>query len=250
MAVKQSATSPMDIVKNNTVLVLVIGLALGGVIGHLWTKVQMLENGAAKVAGTTDTAQAQPQQPEEPKELKIKKPDPSTDHWMGPKDARYVHVEYSDFKCPYGKAYLPTFEKFKEDYADKMAFVYRHFPLSFHPLAQPSAEASECVADLGGGDAFWKFHDIVFQTMPDVKEADLPTLAAKAGVNEASFKECFGAKKFTSKVNDQAKEGESAGVNATPTSVIYDMQTGKTAVIAGAYPYEQAKQIVDPFIQL
>lgn len=248
MTGKSDASSPMEQIKNNSVMVLVMGLVLGFVIGHLWTKVNVLETGTAKVAGeTTDTAGAAAA-PEAPKELKIKKPDAAEDHWKGSKDLRFVHVEYSDFECPFCSKYHETFVQLEKEYAGKMAFVYRHFPLSFHPLAQPAAEASECIASLGGNDAFWKFHNDIFTSMPNVTLEQLGDFAVKAGVNKAAYQECYDAKKFTEKVNAQATEANTAGVNATPTNVIYDMKTGKTTVIAGAYPYDQAKQIIDTFI--
>ena len=40
----------------------------------------------------------------------------------------------------------------------QVAWVYRHFPIEqLHPNAAGIALASECVADLGGNDAFWSF---------------------------------------------------------------------------------------------
>ena len=55
MSEKKDA-STLEHIKNNSVMVLAMGLVLGFVIGHLWTKVNVLENGTAKVAGeTTDT---------------------------------------------------------------------------------------------------------------------------------------------------------------------------------------------------
>ena len=246
MSEKKDA-STLEHIKNNSVMVLAMGLVLGFVIGHLWTKVNVLENGTAKVAGETTDTGAAPAAPEEPKELKIKKPDTAEDHWKGPKDARYVHVEYSDFECPFCSKYHETFTQLEKEYEGKMAFVYRHFPLSFHPLAQPAAEASECIASIGGNDAFWTFHNDIFSTNPFTL-AQLGDFAVKAGVDKSAFQTCLDSKKFAEKVNAQATEGQTAGVNATPTNVIYDMKTGKTKVIAGAYPFDQAKVIIDTFM--
>lgn len=231
--------------KNNMVAFLAIGLVLGFVLGHLWTRVNALEGGS--VAGIQN--QGGQALPEEPRELSIAKPDPDNDHWLGPKDARYVHVEYSDFECPFCKTYAETMSQLKDEYGDQIAFVYRHFPLAFHPLAQPAAEASECVAELGGNDAFWAFHDEVFAQMPDMTEDDFATIASNAGVNQGAFTECFESGKYADKVTDQFNEGSAAGVNATPTNVVYDMETGESALIEGAQPFNVASQVIADFIK-
>lgn len=79
-----------------------------------------------------------------------------TDHWIGPRDAKIVIVEYADIDCYYCKQVQPTLEKLLADHPE-YALVYRHSPItSLHPFADYKAEATECAKDLGGEDAFWK----------------------------------------------------------------------------------------------
>jgi protein-disulfide isomerase len=87
------------------------------------------------------------------------------DHLQGATDAPVVVLEYSDLQCPYCKRFHDTMNQVMEKYGTekKVAWAYRHFPiLSNHPDAAKVAEASECAAELGGNDAFWKFLDEVF----------------------------------------------------------------------------------------
>jgi protein-disulfide isomerase len=234
-----------DALKNNMYVLLGVGLVVGFVIGHLYTQVTYLKKGV----GTQPTNAAAPAGGEAaapaPSKVTVTKPDPAKDHWKGPKDARYVHVEYSDFECPFCKRYFDGTAQIEKAYGSKMAMVYRHFPLSFHPKAEPSARASECVASLGGEAAFWKMHDEIFIAMPAMELTQLGDLAQKSGVNKAAFQTCLDSNKFKEKVQAQLDEGTKAGVGATPTSVIYDMKTGESAVIEGALPFESAKQIID-----
>lgn len=234
--------------KNNGLIVLLVVAAF--VIGTLWNKVQTLEKG-----GGTGTQQAgndtapEAQAPERPAELKIQKPDSGKDHWTGSKQARFVLVEYTDLECPFCKANDPTPPKLLKDFGNKLAHVSRHFPLSFHPKAQDSAEATECAAEIGGEQAFWKMRAAIFAAMPDMPLTDLPKIAAAQGVNEAKFKTCLDSNKHEKKVKDQLSEGSTAGVAATPTTVVYDMKTGKTQLIEGAVPYDQQKTTVESFIK-
>lgn len=85
----------------------------------------------------------------------------SEDHYVGSPDARVVLVTYTDYECPYCEAWHPTFTQLLADYPE-IAGVYRNYPLSFHPYAQKSAEAAECVAKLGGNDDFWKYTESLF----------------------------------------------------------------------------------------
>ena len=48
---------------------------------------------------------------------------------FGNKDAKVVLIEYADFECPACARYYPIVKQLKEDYKDKMIFVYRYFPL-------------------------------------------------------------------------------------------------------------------------
>ncbi|OGM15088.1 hypothetical protein A3D84_04595 [Candidatus Woesebacteria bacterium RIFCSPHIGHO2_02_FULL_42_20] len=88
----------------------------------------------------------------------------NNDHVRGSRNAAIKLIEYSDFQCPFCQRFHPTVRQAVSDYGDKIALVYRHFPLdSLHPRARPAALASECIAELGGDEAFWKFVDEVFK---------------------------------------------------------------------------------------
>ncbi|MEK7517889.1 MAG: thioredoxin domain-containing protein [Patescibacteria group bacterium] len=82
---------------------------------------------------------------------------------LGDKNARVTIVEFSDFECPFCRRYFTdTYPQLKKEYIDtgKVVMYYRHYPLPFHPLAQPFAIASECANEQG---KFWEFHDKIFK---------------------------------------------------------------------------------------
>lgn len=87
----------------------------------------------------------------------------ASDHIRGDINADVIIVEYSDLECPFCARFHPIIKDILEQYGTKVAWVYRHFPLDgIHANARAKAEASECVASLGGNDAFWKYVDATF----------------------------------------------------------------------------------------
>ena len=74
------------------------------------------------------------------------------------KKAELIVVEFSDLDCPFCQKIHGTLQQVVDEYQGKVAWVYRHSPIdSLHPKARKKAEATECAAELGGNEAFWKF---------------------------------------------------------------------------------------------
>lgn len=77
--------------------------------------------------------------------------------------AQVTIIEYSDFECPFCARFHPTLEKIVSESNGNVAWIYRQFPLvQIHQHAMERAIASECVAQIKGNDAFWKYGDLLF----------------------------------------------------------------------------------------
>ncbi len=98
----------------------------------------------------------------------------SADHIQGDINAPVKVVEYSDLECPFCKRFHTTMQQVMKEYGkDKVAWVFRQFPLSqLHSKSPKEAEATECVAELGGNDAFWKFVDLINEVTPSNNALD------------------------------------------------------------------------------
>ena len=177
----------------------------------------------------------------------VKPIDVKTDHVKGNANAQVSLIVYTDFECPFCKRHHPTLKQLETKYGDKVNFVYRHFPLSFHPSAQKAAEGSECAAELGGNEAFWKYADEVF-ALDQVTLDKLPGVAAKIGLNEAAFKTCLDSGKYAQKVKDQETQGAAEGVQGTPGNFVYNNKTKESKIVSGAVPLDSFVAVIDPML--
>lgn len=214
-------------------------------IGMLWTKVQNLEKGGSSQLGAASPTSA-PLKTQQPSG-KIK-PVTDKDHIRGNKNAKLSLVEYSDLECPFCKSFHSTMQEALKTYGDKVRWVYRHFPLSFHANAQKEAEAAECVAELGGNDKFWKYADTIFERTTSNGTGfaldKLGPLAQEVGVNQAEFQKCLSSGKYTKLVQEQIADGTTGGVTGTPSTFIINAK-GNSQIIVGAQPIEALKTAVD-----
>lgn len=163
------------------------------------------------------------------------------DHIKGNKNAEVTLIEYSDFECPYCGAFTPTLDSVMAKYKDQVRLVYRHFPLSFHPNAEPAALASECAAEQG---KFWEFHDAMFKNQSALNEDFYKKLASDNKLNNKKFTDCLSSKKYQQKVQDQAAAGGAAGVNGTPGTFVIG-KDGSATPITGAVPEATLSAAID-----
>ncbi|MFA6017810.1 MAG: thioredoxin domain-containing protein [Patescibacteria group bacterium] len=173
-------------------------------------------------------------------------PATSADHVRGDlSKAKVVLVEYSDFQCPYCSKHQPTMEQIMSEYGDDVAWVYRHFPLSFHSNAQSSSLASECAGEQG---KFWEFADAMFDgqtslsTTAEVAETFMTATAKKIGLDMTKYNDCIETAKYQSAIDDDAASGKTAGVSGTPATFI------NGTLVSGAVPFASMKKIVDEAI--
>ena len=164
-----------------------------------------------------------------PATVAAKKVDATSDRIQGNPQAEVFIIEYSDIECPFCKRYHDgPLAQLKENYADddRVAFVFRHFPLDepytspIHPNATEIHIAAECVAKLAGDEAFFNFIDIMFASDDRGDEAKFTERAVTVGVEANTFNTCYGDKDTEPIVAAGFQDGVSAGVQGTPTIMI------------------------------
>jgi protein-disulfide isomerase len=133
---------------------------------------------------------------------------------FGPEDAKVTIVEFSDFECPYCSRAASAAKAIKEKYGTKVRFVFRQFPLSFHPNAHIAAQAS---LEANAQGKFWEMHDKMFENQKALDRASLEASAKAVGVDVAKLKKALDDKVHAAQVDAEMKLGEEVAVDGTPT---------------------------------
>lgn len=232
-------------------IIAIIIYGAGFFTGSMWTENAMLKNGTvAKGVTTTPTDTTAPDAGPTKEQLSSIPAVTAEDHIRGNADAKVVMIEYSDYECPFCGRFHPTMLSLKEEFGDDIAWVYRHYPLPFHPNAQKAAEASECVAKQGGEDGFWAYSDYVFaenQKAGSISAEVIQAGAEAAGVDMAAFNTCLDSGEMASVVQADMDAGSTGGVSATPGTVVMTAD-GAQEIILGAYPIEQVRATIEKYL--
>ena len=179
----------------------------------------------------------------------------STDHILGNPNAAVKVIEYADLECPYCKQFHTTMHQIMNYYGPggQVAWVFRHFPLDQHTKAPKEAEASECAAEQGGNEGFFKYVDRLYSITPGENNLDLaklPEIARDVGLNVDQFNQCLSSGKYASKVAASGVDAIGAGAQGTPYVLI--TLTGSSDAVPlpqGAQPYDSMRTAIDEVLK-
>ena len=157
---------------------------------------------------------------------------------FGNPESSITVVEFSDFQCPSCKVAEPIVQQLKNDYADSVQFVYRHFPLdSIHPNARLASQAAEAAAM---DDKFWEYHDLLFvnqEEWSDITDKNkvlekFSEYATQLEIDKDTFLERIESEEVIGKVSAEADLAQAIGVNSTPTFFVNGQQTAAPQLIS------------------
>jgi protein-disulfide isomerase len=173
----------------------------------------------------------------------------------GNKDAKVVVVNFDDFQCPFcSRMHQTLFPELLKEYGDRVEFVYKDFPLAeIHPWATHAAVDANCLG-AQNSDAYWDFADYIHANQHEVssektRESEFAALdrlttlqGQKHNLDQTKLQSCIKAQKDDA-ITASVKEGESVGVNATPTLFINGQE------MDGALPLSDVRAALDRALQ-
>ncbi len=135
-------------------------------------------------------------------------------------------VEFSDFQCPYCARAAATMEQVIAKHGADVKFVFKHYPLDFHPWARPAAIAANCAAQQKP-EAFWRLHDAYFQHQRELTAenvlAQSKTYLQDSGIDLTAWSACAedtaseAYKATAATVDADVALAEQLGVEGTPS---------------------------------
>lgn len=165
---------------------------------------------------------------------------PEGETGMGNVNAPVKLQVFADFQCPACANFALNIEpKIVSEYV-KTGKVY----LTFHPFSfldqgnigqesHKAAEAAYCALDQ---NAFWQYHDILFNNLTgenvgDYTKARLTLYAEKIGLDMNAFNECFEREVYAQRVLDDVDIAQTLGVDRTPSFFV----NGTRLIISSSY---------------
>ncbi|GAA2813362.1 DsbA family protein [Saccharopolyspora taberi] len=164
----------------------------------------------------------------------LRKPDSSVLTEGG--EGKVVVSEFLDYQCPACWQYYNGITKqVEKDYAGRITFVARNFPLDMHPLARPAAQAAEAAGMQG------KFNEMYHALYDNYQgwaaspngevssdqqkaAAAFDEFARQIGLDLDRFHQDMKSPQVNAKIDRDVKDGEAAGVSGTPTLFINGQQ--------------------------
>ena len=139
-------------------------------------------------------------------------------------DAKVTMVEFGDYQCPACAIVYPELEKVIEKYNKNLNFnyVFRNFPLSQHANAMIAAETAEAA---GAQHKYFEMEKALYTNQLEWGENANPMpfflkYAEKLGLDVTKFKSDVENKTFASTIQADASDGQTLGINHTPTVFI------------------------------
>jgi protein-disulfide isomerase len=159
-----------------------------------------------------------------PRPLAIRPDDPV----RGSLAAPHTVVVFSDFQCPGCRSFAQFSEReLLPRFGNQLRLVYKHFPLAAecnpgmqqtaHPQACEAAFAAEAAREIGGNDAFWKMHDVLFAQQAALGQIPWTDLASQAGLDGAAVADRVSRRAAQNRVAQDAQLGRAVELGQTPT---------------------------------
>lgn len=163
----------------------------------------------------------------------------------GKLDSPVSFVEFADMQCPGCAGINPSLVRLREDYKNKVLFVFRHFPLPQHQNALVASLAVEAAGEQG---KFWPMQELIYAKQSEWEKQSAPTsifidYAKSLKLDIQKFSKSIEKNELKAKINQDLASGNALKVDSTPTFFLNGQK------YTGAFSYEGLRSALDKLLQ-
>lgn len=150
-------------------------------------------------------------------------------------------VEFGDYQCPSCGAAHPITQKILQDFAGKVTFVFRNFPLeTIHKNAMVAAKYAQASSKQ---NKFWEMHNKLYESQEEWSDLADPKdkfaeYAKELGMNADQLKKDAAEQTVADYIQRDIDDGTSLGVTGTPTFFVNGKQVANN-------DYESLKSAIE-----
>lgn len=138
---------------------------------------------------------------------------------LGPDNAQFTLVEFSDFQCPFCARSVGTVKEFMKKNQGKIRLVFRNMCLPNHAKAQDAAKAAMAAGEQG---RFWDYREKLMSSQSEwVPSAEHKRLFIKyakdMALDTSRFERDMARPDYQKKIDEDMTHAGNLGVNGTPT---------------------------------
>lgn len=144
--------------------------------------------------------------------------DNTTDHILGPATAEITLVEYGSYACSHCRAANERIAELRDQFGERLRYVFRHRPLTGNDLARRAADLAEQART---PDEFWQTHIKLMTRSGTLTEDDLTAVAQDLKLDAQNEAERSAqAQQARARVDADMASARASGVMFTPTFFI------------------------------
>jgi protein-disulfide isomerase len=142
------------------------------------------------------------------------------EHALGSSTAPLAIVEFTDYQCPYCRAFhVGTFAKLRSAYIDtgKVRYYFKDFPLRTHKHAFAASVVAYCA---GAQGRFWEMQDLLYANQARLGDELFDVVAGELKLDATQFSTCRRSQAAQAAVRRDVDHGRRIRVTGTPSFVL------------------------------
>lgn len=164
---------------------------------------------------------------------------------VGNPNAPVTIIEFADYACPHCQEYIPTMNKFTEDYVKtgKAKFEYRILPTAGGELTKYIGNLLVCMDEQKPG-TFWKAHDQLYN-LAEAGKYDGNTLRNMAGDLGVNYNDALTCSQTQKQVDTDTALASQLNVHGTPAIRVRDASGKAGSLIINGQSYDSGGPSLD-----